>query len=393
MNAQSNTPPRIAHLIQYFEVGGLERMVSSLAAGRAPGSTVVIAYERDGAFRAQLEAAGARTYFIPKTDGLDPSLPHQVAEILASEAIDVLHTHHLGPYMYGVLAAAEVNVPVVHTEHSVEFYDTARRRAIGKLMHHTAHVVSCSDAVADWRKDNLGTRGAVIPNGVHVPAEPVFTAARANARRRLGLFPIGPIIGSVARLAPEKNHRLLLDAFAELRDRIPSARLVLVGDGPERDNLERQARELEIADAVFFLGMRSDVPWILPAFDVIALSSEREGLPLSLLEAMAFGIPAVATAVGGIPALLENGGGFAVAQSADALADAFEATIDSETTRRKIGREARALIQHKYSEEAMVASYERTYRRVLGKHRRGSGLTGIGRRSLANALTLAANAA
>jgi glycosyltransferase involved in cell wall biosynthesis len=143
---------------------------------------------------------------------------------------------------------------------------------------------------------------ALVPNAVDSArfARPL-PEARDTARHRLGVPPHAPILGSVGRLEPVKNHVALVYVIAHLRRRLPDALLVIAGEGPQRRPLEVLARQLGVADAVRLVGARRDVEELLPAFDVFALPSLCEGIPLALLEAMAAGIPVVAAATGGIP--------------------------------------------------------------------------------------------
>ena len=349
------TDLRVCHLIQYFEVGGIERMVLSLAtAAELHGvASTVVAYRTDGPFRQTFHARGVPTAFFPTGPGIQMGLSARLARFLRSGRFDVLHTHHVGPFIYGGPAALLAGVRHVHTEHSRELYDRPRRRAVGWLMPRIARVVCVSEELADWRTRHLGYRPKVVVNGVSVPA------AVPNAASN------GFVVSCIARLAPEKDHATLLRAFAQLRASVPNARLDLVGDGPERGRIESLIRQLGIADGVTLAGQVSNVGQWLERAHVVALSSTREGLPMALLEAMAYGRPVVATAVGGIPELLANGGGVGVpvgdhARFAAALAD----YANSPQRMAEDGERARELVVSSFSEAAMVADYCEIYRQV-----------------------------
>ena len=146
----------------------------------------------------------------------------------------------------------------------------------------------------------------VIPNGVDVERFNPMHNGEA-VRRELGIAATAPVIGIVAALRPEKNHDMFLRAAKIVRDRIPEARFLIVGDGPEREALVQLTRELDLGDAVHFLGNRSDVPEILAALDVFALTSRIEANPVSILEAMASGKPVVAPRVGSIDESVSDG--------------------------------------------------------------------------------------
>ncbi|MGM0575130.1 MAG: glycosyltransferase [Myxococcota bacterium] len=363
-------PLRVAHLVQYFEVGGIERMVHALAT-HAQGTGVVhevLAYVADGDFRAALEADGVETRFFPSGPGLHPTLPLRIARHLRTRHVDVLHSHHLGPFLYGAVASRLTCTPQVHTEHSVELYDTPRRRVLGRIMPRVARVVSVAPEIARWRRAHFGDDSPSIPNGIPAPPLP-DEAARRRAREDLGLPADAFVIGCVARLSPEKGHRHLVDAFARVAEALPNARLVLVGDGAERSRVETQARDLGVADRVDLLGQRFDVPDLIPAFDVMALASVREGLPLALLEGMAQARPIVATAVGGVGGLLDLAGGRAVpAADPDAMAEALLGYARDPEQRRRDGEAGRDLVLERYSMDAMARAYEGLYRAATGRN-------------------------
>lgn len=357
----------VCHVIQYFAIGGIERMVLSLAqAARAFGvRSTVVAYVEDGPYRQVFHSAGVPTCFFPTEPGVQVRLIGRLARFVSDCAFDVVHTHHLGPFMYGGVAAALAGARLVHTEHSRELYDKGRRRMIGRAMQHCSRLVVVSDELAEWRERHLGARPEVVVNGVGVPQE------------RPGLGGEGFVIGCVARLSPEKDHATLVRAFARVRDVLPTARLVLVGDGPEQIAIERLAQELEVAEAVTLLGVQADVPALMRGFHAVALASRREGLPLALLEAMASARPIVATRVGGIPELLSRGGGQVVAPGdPDAMARALLVYGRDFERARADGRAGRGRVQAQYSEDTMVSRYVAIYRDVCREPRRRSGGAG-----------------
>ncbi len=358
----------IAQLIQYLEVGGLERMALSLSEGlvnRGHRVTVISYLSEDGPMRKAFERCGVEVVRLSKRDGFDVSLIARIARVLEERGVDLLHTHHLGPYMYGSAAAKCAAVELVHTEHSHELYDEGRRALVGATMDAVAKVVAVTPEIARWRQEAFGVSCEVVRNGVALPTPSL--AARSRSRALLDLELGDYVIGCVARLSPEKDHVTMLRAFERTLARCPRAKLVLVGDGPERGALELAAHDLDLGDSVRFLGRRSDVETLLPGFDVIALSSIREGLPLALLEGMARGLPVVATAVGGVPELLVDGGGsLAPAGDVDAFARAL-CWYGNEPLRRTCdGRRAREIVSVGYSADVMTGRYAQLYADALG---------------------------
>jgi glycosyltransferase involved in cell wall biosynthesis len=357
-------PIRVAHLMQYFAVGGLERMVERLAveARRYGVDSLVIGYLGDGPVRSALEAAGVRTVMLPIGPGLRLDRVAELRSILIRERIDVLHTHHLGPFLYGASAAFFSRTRLVHTEHSHEFYDKWRRRWVGASMSKVGRVVAVTPEIAEFRRQFPGDC-RVIRNGVALPGED--PSLRVDGRRLLGAGPETFVVGCVARLAAEKDHATLLSAFGRLLDRVPDSLLACAGDGPLREELERSAVARGFESRVRWLGALDDMSAFYPAIDASVLSSVREGLPLSLLEAMSYGRPVVATDVGGVPELLSGDAGLLVPSGAsDALADALVLIATNTSLGLSLGRAARVRVSEGYGIDQMVKEYVELYRNV-----------------------------
>lgn len=359
------SPIRVAHVIQYFAIGGLERMVQSLAVGsRALGiESVVIGYLSDGPIRAELEGAGVRTHMLTPHRGMSPRYVIGLRAALRSARIDVVHTHHVGPFLYGAAAALSCGIPVVHTEHSHELYESLRLRWAARAMDRVAHVVAVSPEIAAYRRAAFGRACEVVPNGV---ACLDVAPARQIVRRELGVGSGTFVVGCVARFAPEKDHATLLRGFALLRQRAPDCVLVLVGEGPARREVTRLVAELGLSPHVRLLGARSDVSALLSGFDAVALTSQREGLPLSLLEAMAQRRPVVATRVGGVPELLREGAGLLIdVGDHEVCATQLHALQRSPVLRDELGDRGFRRVSTQYGVKSMVDSYLRVYEEVL----------------------------
>ncbi|MEI7703975.1 MAG: glycosyltransferase [Deltaproteobacteria bacterium] len=362
---------RVAQLIEAYDIGGIERMVEGLVPAFASRGidTVVAGYRHDGPVRPAILALGAPAVLVQGRQGLDPVLPFRLARWIRASQADLLHTHHLGPFIYGVAAARLAGVPHVHTEHSHHIYDSGRRRAVGRSMDGLADVVAVSEEVAAWRHSTLGRRCAVILNGVSMP--PVTTLdRRASARGAMGVDDGDVVVGCVARLAPEKDHSTLLRALHAALPSAPSLRLVVVGDGPERPAIESLAAELGVASRVVLLGSRSDVSDLLPGMDLFTLSSRNEGLPLALLEALAAGVPAITTAVGEMPRVLSGGGGYTVpAGDPGALSQALVRAALEPEWRQEVGRAGRAMVHATYSMDSMADAYAARYHAMIDARR------------------------
>ena len=358
----SGRPLHVAHLMTTFQIGGLERLVYALARRTAEMGvrTTVLAYGEDGELRGAFERAGIPAIFVPTDGGIQYRLGPRIAFELSARRIQLLHSHHLGPFFYGAIAASLAGIPHVTTEHSRELYDTKRRRLLGRSMPHASQVVTVSRELAEWRRAEFGDDPVVIFNGVEVPPT-VSEQTRIIRRRELGLRG-SFVVGCVARFSPEKDHLTLVRAFRRLVDQRPDAELVLVGWGPEEDAITAEVTALGLGENVVNLGRRDDVEQVVEAFHIMSLTSVREGLPLALLEGMAAGLPIVATDVGDVGRLVENEEGrVCAAGDVEGLGDAMIAYASDERAVRRSGARARSLVQRSYSLESTAREYVRVY--------------------------------
>jgi len=208
------------------------------------------------------------------------------------------------------------------------------------------------------RRDQI----VVVPNGIDLHRFDPSRYDRDRCRKALGLKPDDFVIGAVARVAPQKNFDHLLQAAKMLLDkrerRLPRIRIVIAGpDGGSKDDLIARARKLRLADRVRFLGSRTDVPEVMRAFDVFAIPSFHEGTPFALLEAMAMGLPIVASQVGSIPEIIDGNGYLVCVLQPAETRDALSELIEDPALRQRLGRRSRQLASI-YSIEAMVRGYE-----------------------------------
>ncbi len=279
-----------------------------------------------------------------------------------------LHAHNFGRYFHGGPAARLAGIPSLYTEHSNLRPD---ERLLWRAQPWVSRLASTVIADAAGVREVLiahhglaPERVSVIYNGIDLPAYGLLD--QATARAELGLPAEARLLGTVARLAPVKNQALLLRALARVD---ADWHLVMAGDGELRGELEALAAELAIAPRVHFLGRRDDVPRVLAALDAFILTSVSEGLPISVLEAMAAGLPVVATAVGGLAELVapERTGLLVPSQDSDALVAAI-ARLTPEAC-LAWGQAGRAEAQSRFSLTAMVDAYQSVYDRCLAGRR------------------------
>ncbi len=367
----------IAHVLSSFGMGGQERVALDLARRqRAAGHRVLavsLAPPPDGPLAAAFRDADVRTATLPKRGpSVDPSLPMRLARLLSKQGVNLVHTHNPHALIYGAPAAALARAVTVHTKHGINPDGDRRqwlRRSASRLVDAYVAVTRSLGRIALEQVECAQQRLQVIPSGIDVRLYAPNREARARIRAELGIPEDAWVVGSVGRLAPEKNYRLLVAAIAPMLD--PRRHLLLVGDGPEREALGAQAAATWRPEFVHFTGRRDDVPDLLAAFDVFALTSHSEGLPLVVLEAMATELPVVATAVGGIPDIVEHGAtGYLVEPgNASELTRQLAWLSTRPAQAQQVASYARRMVLENHSLERMANEYESLYRRVLARGR------------------------
>jgi glycosyltransferase involved in cell wall biosynthesis len=298
----------------------------------------------------------------------------RLTRLLRRRQIDAVITVGAGDKMFwGRLAARRVGVPVVLSAlHSTGWPDGVSRlnRMLTPI---TDSFIAVAESHGQFLTKNLGvdpSKVAVIPNGVDTTRFAPLPDI-AGIRRELGIGPADPVVGIVAALRPEKNHELFLEMARRIVQQVPDSRFLIIGDGPCRGAIEQRAEELGVAGRTLFLGSRPDVPRLLAAMDVFALTSHIEANPVSILEAMSVGRPVVATNVGSIhEAIAEGETGYLVAPGdAERLAERVLQLMCNPLQRDAMGSAARRAVARRWSIESMVGGYERliasTYARKM----------------------------
>jgi glycosyltransferase involved in cell wall biosynthesis len=297
--------------------------------------------------------------------------------IIRRGRFEIVHTHTTKAGLLGRIAAICARVPVVvHTPHGHAFHDylgkggsVALQAVERALTARTTRVICLTEAE---RQDHLRLRigppekFSVVHSGVDVERFRSPQATPEDARRALGLPQGVPLIGCVARLVPVKGVQHLLDAMPAVRAAMPGATVVFVGDGPLRGSLQQTATARRLDDAVVFLGLRQDVPDILPAFDVVALPSLNEGMGRAAVEALAAGLPVVGSRISGIQNVVTDGETGILVPPADphALAAAIVRCLRDPEGRRAMGAKGRRSVAG-YGIDEMVDEIDRMYTALL----------------------------
>jgi len=346
--------------------GGSERYSVDLAESLDPQryTTSVIAFSGGGKLEQELSDLAIPWSIAGRHSRGKMATMWGIYNLLRKTRPDVVHTHHFAPLFHSLLGAKLVGARLVHTEHKMDILATSsyKRFALRVMSWFCSATVAVGDQGADFLRDAVGVNSRkihVIPGGVRLGGTPI---TKNEARRTLGLKQDELIAVMVARLRPEKNHLLLLRAFHKVSQDLPTAKLLLVGDGTEHQAIEALIVQLGLTERVALLGARTDVACILAACDVFVLSSDSEALPISVMEAMASGLPVVATDVGDMKMLVHQGvtGWLVPAGDADAIAAALVELLRDTNKASEFGLRGRELAQE-FSVAAMVRKYEALY--------------------------------
>jgi glycosyltransferase involved in cell wall biosynthesis len=361
---------RVMQVVLSLNPGGTERLVLELARRLHPSVPMAVCCLDDaGSWAAELTDIGITVESLNRPSGFVPRLAGAVAAAASRHGATVLHCHHYSPFVYGGLARLwSPKLRVIYTEHG-RLSDTPpsqKRRMANAIIGRFPGAVF---AVSAELRDHLiaegfsSTQTDVIYNGIDTGPLP-SGCQRAEVRRELGVEGEAFVIGTVARLDPVKDLGTLIDAVALLRK--DNVVLVVIGDGPEAGALRERAMARGVAGRVRFLGHRNDARRWLAGCDLYANSSISEGVSLTILEAMAAGLPVVATAVGGTPEVVDAASGRLVpARDAARLADALEVFRSDPRLRRQTGASARRRSELHFTIDRMVADYRRVYERLV----------------------------
>jgi sugar transferase (PEP-CTERM/EpsH1 system associated) len=366
-------PLKVVHVLVTLDIGGLERNVVNQVrlAPKLGQEATVLCLERPGVLASQAEGLGARVVSLDKPPGIRLGLIPRIATVLRELGPHVVHTHDMASLFYTGPAARQVGVPlVVHTEHGQGDYSRLRQRLLGRLAGRYARPFYClTEDLASWvTSHRIVPRRNIrlIVNGIDTALfrEPCDSN---QVRRELGISPGSPVIGTVGRLSEIKMQDVLIRAFARVRERSPIAHLILVGDGPLRESLVGLAEGLGLNSCVHFVGFRPSSAPYLKAMDVFALTSRSEGMPQAVLEAQIVGVPVVATRVGGLPELIDDGrtGLLVEPGNVPELAETLLSLLSDPERSRRMIEAGRREVESKYDIGRMAGEYHNHYLDLL----------------------------
>lgn len=342
-------------IIWALDVGGAERLLVRLVQHipRDRYEVVVVCLFWEGVWAAELAQKGIRVVSMGKKKGFDPGILGRLTALIRSEAPDLVNTHLWTADLWGRWAAVRAGVKnIVVTEQNVDVWKRWYHKAIDRLLFRwTRYVICVSDEVVKFYHAELGVplaKTRMIPNAIDLT--PFDAPVTSGLRSAIGCEDEFLFV-CAARLHEQKAHEVLIEAVDALRTRgLGGFRVLLVGEGPRQRELEGLVRARQLSELVVFLGVRQDIPDILNQADAFVLSSDYEGMPLAILEAMAARRPIVATAVGGVPQLVAHGetGLLVAPRKPEQLAGAMETLMRDPARGRAMGCAGRRVIEEKY---------------------------------------------
>lgn len=369
-DSPADRPVSVLHVTFDMRIGGTEQVIRNLirASDTERVHMAIFCIEAPlGPWGEALRDEGIPISCHARQPGFDIGVLRALRRHLQTHDVDVVHCHQYTPWVYGCLAAIGLGKRVMFTEHGRFYPDRAspRRRYINPVLARlTDRITAISEAtrqaLVDYEYLQAG-RIEVIYNGIEAlrPAEGDATALR----RSLEIPDSAPVLGTVARLDPIKNHDMMLEAFRRVADVHPEARLLLVGDGEERVRIEERVTALGLEDRVIMPGYRPNPTVWLSLMDIFLLSSFSEGTSMTLLEAMSLGKPCVVTDVGGNPEIVDDGVTGVVVESdnAEAFAEAILTIITFPERAAELREAALARFEQRFSAATMAGRYLTLY--------------------------------
>jgi len=362
---------RLMFVIEALTVGGAEQLVVDLANEFVVRGDVVhvVCLTAIGELADRL-SPDVGLHLLNKRPGVDFSIVGRLRKLVDRYSVEVVNSHLWTANLWTRIALVRSGVPVVATEHNRDVWKRFHNRLIDRALSHvTARLIVVSEDTANFYRDDVGVADSlitVVNNGVDTQ---LYANGDGQSLRSTLAAPGEFLIGTVGRLAEAKNHLRLVETAAILRDSGLPVHVVIAGEGPCRQVTESKIAELGVGDCVTLLGERSDIPDLLAAFDVFVLSSDREGHPLSALEAQAAGTPVVLTNAGGSADAVSRSdkgfGGVLVEKQASALAECLAELANQPEKLASMSSFARAHAKEYFDKKTMIDRYSVIFSSVM----------------------------
>ena len=360
----------------FLSMQGMDKTLYEVDLACAPGGRLISLVEEN-----HMEVRTFKNMVQPLRPFKDTLALIDLTAFLRKNPYHIVHTHNSKAGFLGRLAAKLVGVPViVHTVHGFAFHDQEPlwRQMLFRNLERLAsrwsdRMIFISQPLIDWAlKDHIVGEDKItkIYSGIQLDKfHPVKSEEKDQIRSKWSIKKEEAVVGIVSKLWEGKGHTVLIEAFKLLKEKIKDAKLVIVGEGYLYDELFRRVGNNGLRDSVLFTGFQMDVSEIIATFDVAVLPSFFEGMGRVILEAMAMEKPIVASRVGGIPDLIDQGINGLLVRPGDAreLADALERVLSDNGLAKRLGREGRKRIKDQFSADVMVRSIEKLYRELLAR--------------------------
>ena len=381
---------RVLQVIYSLYRGGAERVIETqlLGCDRRRFEHLVCAITSGGDLIDKMANAGARVFLLGKRQRGDITAVTKLASLIRRENIDLLHLHNSPGMFWGTLGqiVSGTGVPIVRTEHNPflpEALPPLYRYLYPRFTKRASRVICVSERVRSSFAEAfpaLADKYVEIANGIRMEDFEKLPP-RHECRAQFHLAPGMKLIGTVGRMTEVKNHKLLIEALSHVRQKIPEVSLAIIGEGELREQLGAYAADLDVSENVSLVKETKNIDHFYGALDVFCLSSNSEGMPLTLLEALASGVPIVSTDVGGIPEIIESGkNGYLVPKgSAEALAQRITELLLDPAKAMAFALNGREMVRTRFPAEKMVKATEQLYDEVLKKRTKGNAHAGTTR--------------
>ena len=369
-----NVEMKILHITYDMRIGGTEMVIKNLIEANTDDSidmSIFCIESPLGPWGEQLKQSGIHVKEKSRQPGFDVKLIKAIRSHIKENQIDILHCHQYTPWVYGTIAAAFTNAKVIFTEHGRFYPDSSnwKRKFVNPILCKLTSVIT---AISQATKEALVTyefipkdRIEVVYNGISplVPNQ----AATARLEAQLSLPKNALVFGTVARLDPIKNQKMLIKAFGNIQEALPNAYLLIVGDGELMNDLKALVEQLNLNTKVIFTGYKSNPTNFLAIMDVFLLPSLSEGTSITLLEAMSIGKPCIVTNAGGNPEIVEHmKTGLVVANDNEQeLTEAMLSISQSSNLYVKLSDNAKPRFDTHFHASQMFDSYSKIYRQTL----------------------------